>query len=115
MVPPPSVVVVVVVVLEVCPQANGATTASAMLSRVFFIVILPLVFPRAGRTLPPLTRDGSDVSPDKYFSDRNPGLVVPAFRFAKIQRGRRDARQAKKMLGNRLRRLTSGPPRGAAL
>ena len=38
-VPPPSVVVVVVVVLEVCPHANGATTASAMLNNVFFILI----------------------------------------------------------------------------
>jgi hypothetical protein len=36
------VVVVVVVVLEVCPQANGAITASAMLSSVFFMVILSL-------------------------------------------------------------------------
>jgi hypothetical protein len=35
-VPPPSVVVVVVVVLEVCAQANGATTASAMLSNFSF-------------------------------------------------------------------------------
>src|SRR3954468_21648895 len=44
MVPPPSVVVVVVVVLEVCAQANGATTASAMLSIVFFILSFPLDF-----------------------------------------------------------------------
>ena len=43
-VPPPSVVVVVVVVLEVCAQANGATNASAMLSIVFFILILPFRF-----------------------------------------------------------------------
>jgi hypothetical protein len=43
MVPPPSVVVVVVVVLEVCPQANGATTASAMLSNVFFTDIPSLL------------------------------------------------------------------------
>jgi len=35
-VPPPSVVVVVVDVLDVCAHANGATTASAMLSIVFF-------------------------------------------------------------------------------
>jgi hypothetical protein len=41
-VPPPSVVVVVVVVLDVCAHANGATTASAMLSIVFFIGSLPL-------------------------------------------------------------------------
>src|SRR5438270_371104 len=67
MVPPPSVVVVVVVVLEVCPQANGATTASAMLSRVFFIVILPLVFPRAGRTLPPSLETGPTSLPINIF------------------------------------------------
>jgi hypothetical protein len=41
MVPLPVVVVVVVVVLEVCPQANGATNASAMLSIVFFTLFLP--------------------------------------------------------------------------
>src|SRR3954468_11273741 len=53
MVPPPSVVVVVVVVLDVCAQANGAATASAMLSNVFFIRIpFRSVFPfhaNAGR------------------------------------------------------------------
>src|SRR5437868_6913457 len=37
-------VVVVVVVLEVCAQANGAATASAMLRSVFFISSFRLVF-----------------------------------------------------------------------
>src|SRR5436190_13256715 len=45
MVPPPSVVVVVVLVVLVCPQANGATNASAMLSNVFFIVPFRFEFP----------------------------------------------------------------------
>src|SRR5438270_9235901 len=93
MVPPPSVVVVVVVVLEVCPQANGATTASAMLSRVFFIVILPLVFPRAGRTLPPPSLETGPTSlPINIFRIGIPDWLCQHFRFAKIQRGRRDAR-----------------------
>ena len=50
------VVVVVVVVLEVCPQANGATTANAMLNIVFFIVILPFGFHGAGVWFPPHSR-----------------------------------------------------------
>src|SRR5205085_9373928 len=43
-VPSLSVVVVVVVVLEVCAQANGAATASAMLRSVFFISSFRLMF-----------------------------------------------------------------------
>src|SRR5438067_7666532 len=43
-VPSLSVVVVVVVVLEVCAQANGAATASAILRSVFFISSFRLVF-----------------------------------------------------------------------
>src|ERR1043166_4186091 len=44
------VVVVVVVVLEVCPQANGATTASAMLSNVFFMMLPSVWLQRARRS-----------------------------------------------------------------
>src|ERR1700720_1193287 len=60
-----SVVVVVVVVLEVCPQANGATTASAMLSSVFFIVILPIGFHGPDACFPPHSRRAR-VSPCQY-------------------------------------------------
>jgi len=43
-VPLPSVVVVVVVVCETCAHANGATTAKAILSNIFFIVLFPFSF-----------------------------------------------------------------------
>jgi hypothetical protein len=45
-VPLPSVVVVVVVVSETCAHAKGPTTANAILSNIFLIVLFPYIFLR---------------------------------------------------------------------
>src|SRR5205085_12703522 len=115
MVPPPSVVVVVVVVLEVCPQANGATTASAMLSRVFFIVILPLVFPRAGRTLSPSLETGPTSLPINIFRIGTLDWLCQHFVSGNSARTARCTPSGENSWEPDLRCLTTGPPRGAAL
>jgi hypothetical protein len=82
-VPPPSVVVVVVVdVLDVCAHANGATTANAMLSIVFFTANpFPLWIPsvRFARRLL-LVREGGARFP--LDSDEAGGAVPDEGKFA---------------------------------